>query len=1156
MGLSATVEIEGSSPHKIQVKSLITQHNSSLPAYAPFNSQNSEKLPAQFVLKLSQPFPILSTSIQQMIHEMNEPTTIKDFLSTVMSNSKESIVSLIARQELDLNKGPFCRSVDTFKVTDSDLCDLKKHVYSIKLLDESHTYHILDNYLEGPESNKHYGVYLNKIPFTHPTSIPIILRVLRQQALFNFVIGSCIRRNKLCGNSHPADENQSKVSLEANIFDVIPVSLNNLCVSFEHPSKESLATVEIDFRDLSCQLYALDKESVCSDEYATKVLQKCWSIPITLRSVLKKCNERRLALLEDSNRRRERELQELLTNNSSTQPELQFKSHLKDNMLQSKFNNLSEKSNSRDLNSIAEFLSSKINNASTSDNSEQVNATADNASNRSNLLKKFSCKPKVKQSASTKNQSGGNKILSLMLKRQNSSPSIEDPNLKGPTTKKARTKNPPGIDSAGLKGTTTSLTTTKLISSEVANQLNARMTSIKQTKQGSAGNNPNISLSLIRSPSKTQSAIPSSSNAPLAVGLSLTSNSATSSSKQFDPSLLNSSNSVNNIKTKSNGPNSTIMNNLSAMGKPRKSSIGAVLDKLVGGVTPEQQSNLLANHLLMDGEATGKILEGSKLGQAGNKFKSRQPGDQFAIKQSSLGGGLKLTVTKTKPSSNASASGSASAATLTQNATASAQSPSISSSASTSSSSSTTTSNSGSNSAKSDANKILEMGSSAPIRYTIPKISKAQQASQSSAGQANSTENSNSNDSNSQGDDSSNPSSSGNLSSMPSSTTANKRTTSNPFNRTNSSNRNPVSSSTHPPIRTTSNPLAVANNRPSSTSNNESHLLNRISSTNQQANVQRQHLSNRTLNLTPQMPQMHQPIQQQVSNQQQQQQQMQVLQRLMNPNILTPHQSLPGQSALSQSQSMFSMPMSLQPGSFPSKADLNLIAASQVALLNQQQQLQQLQMQQQQQQSQPLLSRPLQQQQSRVSSSSDEADPALPGQISQSALPSSTPSSPTECGQAETVEPPPLIPIDSLDEAQPASPDNEPDDSSDRLSIVDMNDNVADSASLVGTPKPSSVSSPIETHDSSQAASSSTTAVAVPSRCNNADSVTIPTSPPTVQAVSNSLSGTLPNESNTTGEAFPANELAAAAPSVATCESGVTSQSPQSTTVPTATTTD
>lgn len=1169
LGLTATVEIEGSTHHKLQVKSLLsTQHNSSLPAYAPFNSSNSEKLPAQFVLRLSQPLPMLNSSIDQIIQDVNEPPTIKDFLLKLVSNSKESIVSLIARQELDLNKGPFCRSADALS---NESCDINKHVYTIKLLNQYHTYHILDNHLERKDA-----VYVTKIPFTHPTSIPIILKILRQQAMFNFIIGSCIRRSK-DSNANPTNSivqetENSASSQESMIFDITPVNSTNLCIAFEHPSRESLATLEIDLKELSCQLYALEKESVCSNEFASKVLQKCWSIPITLRAVLRKCQERRLALLEDANKRRERELQELLANNAAAAQQSKSISS-QDMQILNNFGNLGEKSNTRDLNQITEFLSAKFSasqntSTTTSDASNQTTALGNNDSDRTNFLKKVSCKPKVKQGSTTKNQAGS-KILSLMLKRQNSSSTAaEDSNLKATLSKKAKVKQ---------TDASTSKSTTKFVSqSDMSNA--AKVTN----KPGKLGNNitnqQNVSISLIRN-SPIKSFTSTNSIGPVQMTVAGVANMGS-------PLTTGAGNTLQN-RSKSQQPNGAIFG-----AKPRKTSINAVLDKLVGGVTPDQSLAMLVDNV------DSRSIESPKSNTTSAKAKSRNAAEsQFAIKQ---GGGLKLTVTKTK-TANAITSSSTSDANA-QISTSNQTNPVASSSgpaASLASSSAVASSGSNTASSKADASKILGLGSTA-IKYTIPKIPKTSQAStqstsssssssstsSSSTSTANATNSSDTpsgaNESMPNLDDNSNNAHSTNVSlaTNTQNSSQTKRPNATPFNRPNV-NRNAVSSSTHP-IARTSNPLASVT-RTTSTSNNDNsnHFANRISSSNQGSRNQG---PNRSANA-------------------QQQQSVGNNARASNaqgpPTQMIQAQSTPGP--------MFAIGLGHQPSPFQNGADINLLAASQVAMLNQQRALNSainqlaapvfmsssidanLISSSRQPQFAAALSQTVQanpailstnsitdsmqrpapsimsnapqfymrqpmydESVSAVSSTPKSAEPSqsidrtsvLAGLANQAAqFPSapfqlraeplsgasamtsggvvggggnnsvnatalnlnnninhnrpatqrvnqgvssssdpgkndtgpssiSTPSSPTECAQVDTVDPPPLIPIDSLDDArQIQSPDQDhPDDESDRLSIVDTNDNIVDGNSLANTPKPSSAASPAHAPDGDVAA--------------------------------------------------------------------------------------
>ncbi|GIY48618.1 mediator of RNA polymerase II transcription subunit 1 [Caerostris extrusa] len=121
------------------------------------------------------------------------------------------------------------------------------------------------------------GVMVSSIPFTHPTHVPQILVFLRQQMLFNTVISSCIR----------PDNAESPFMFEATAY-----STSHIVVSFEHPLEESLANVEIDLKDInkvSCKIYTLSSDAtMCTDDYASKVMQRCLSIPVTMRAVIRK----------------------------------------------------------------------------------------------------------------------------------------------------------------------------------------------------------------------------------------------------------------------------------------------------------------------------------------------------------------------------------------------------------------------------------------------------------------------------------------------------------------------------------------------------------------------------------------------------------------------------------------------------------------------------------------------------------------------------------------------------------------------------------------------------------------------------------------------------------------------------------------------------
>lgn len=123
------------------------------------------------------------------------------------------------------------------------------------------------------------GVLVGSIPFTHPAHVPQILVFLRQQALFNTLISSCVRPMARQDSEH------------TTIFEVSALSWQCISVSLEHPFEETLATAELDLSDISavkCKLYGVSiTNTEQTSDLAGKVLQRCLSIPLTMRTLIK-----------------------------------------------------------------------------------------------------------------------------------------------------------------------------------------------------------------------------------------------------------------------------------------------------------------------------------------------------------------------------------------------------------------------------------------------------------------------------------------------------------------------------------------------------------------------------------------------------------------------------------------------------------------------------------------------------------------------------------------------------------------------------------------------------------------------------------------------------------------------------------------------------
>ncbi|KAK2159431.1 hypothetical protein LSH36_153g01015 [Paralvinella palmiformis] len=255
IGYRVSVGVKPSSPHTLQTMPLIMD-GKSMPSFSAPNSINSCTLPAVFVLRLHEQLPLSWSLIQRI--------TAVTGVEFADKRQLKSLMMLIIQH-----------------VRKKDLADINsQNGLHVHLPDQRHSY-FLHSWPGGIDPE---GAIVTEIPFTHPTHVATILNYLRQQVLFNTIVSSCVRNaSPYCGDG-------------CWTFELVPGSLTSLTVSFEHPSYDSIATVEVDLSDVTavkCRIIAdIDmpeascESSFCSDESATKVLQRCLSLPVTLRWIL------------------------------------------------------------------------------------------------------------------------------------------------------------------------------------------------------------------------------------------------------------------------------------------------------------------------------------------------------------------------------------------------------------------------------------------------------------------------------------------------------------------------------------------------------------------------------------------------------------------------------------------------------------------------------------------------------------------------------------------------------------------------------------------------------------------------------------------------------------------------------------------------------
>uniref|UniRef100_A0A3Q1KD49 Mediator of RNA polymerase II transcription subunit 1 n=1 Tax=Anabas testudineus TaxID=64144 RepID=A0A3Q1KD49_ANATE len=267
LGVSVSVTIEGTSAiYKLPIAPLITgSHpvdNKGTPSFSTVTNSNCVDLPACFFLKMNRPMPFSLSFIQRMI----TATSIPVFEA---SPSLSPLYQLIVQSQLQLLEEGSSTSPPSHNM----------HFYSL-LPDQQHCY-FLNGDAPVQDGRSLQGALVSKIPFRHPAQVPLLLDIIRHQAAYNTLIGSCVRRTSI--------KEDTAGLLQ---FEVCPLTDSSFSVSFQHPVNESLVCVVmevIDSRQVSCKLYkGLSDALICTDEFITKVVQRCMSIPVTMRAIRRK----------------------------------------------------------------------------------------------------------------------------------------------------------------------------------------------------------------------------------------------------------------------------------------------------------------------------------------------------------------------------------------------------------------------------------------------------------------------------------------------------------------------------------------------------------------------------------------------------------------------------------------------------------------------------------------------------------------------------------------------------------------------------------------------------------------------------------------------------------------------------------------------------
>ncbi|OQV19547.1 putative Mediator of RNA polymerase II transcription subunit 1 [Hypsibius exemplaris] len=116
---------------------------------------------------------------------------------------------------------------------------------------------------------------VSDISFSHLAQVPAVLKVLRRQAALNEIIGSCVR-----------DVDEDEV-IDPFAFCVTVLSSRLIGIAFTHPLDSTAAKVQIRFDDHGGPSFQwLESNRLCGDHQATVWLNKTFSIPVVLKTMI------------------------------------------------------------------------------------------------------------------------------------------------------------------------------------------------------------------------------------------------------------------------------------------------------------------------------------------------------------------------------------------------------------------------------------------------------------------------------------------------------------------------------------------------------------------------------------------------------------------------------------------------------------------------------------------------------------------------------------------------------------------------------------------------------------------------------------------------------------------------------------------------------
>ncbi|XP_053716166.1 mediator of RNA polymerase II transcription subunit 1-like isoform X2 [Synchiropus splendidus] len=221
-----------------------------LPVFLPMTEVPHEILPARFLLKLQPPVPMLRFSVEK-IHQITD-----------------------ALADLDLRSAPFPSLLRRGHLgsTAQEDTEERDSVFSTLLpCGTTHRYVFPGAVWEMPSKR---GTMMESVPFSLPSHVPPVVKLLRHQCFINALLRSCT-----CPVAVSAPDLHFEVFLESD---------TSFSVTFHSPDTDSLAVLLVSVPDdhhISCRLFGTREQDLSLEEHLSSMMSRSMSVPLTLQAL-------------------------------------------------------------------------------------------------------------------------------------------------------------------------------------------------------------------------------------------------------------------------------------------------------------------------------------------------------------------------------------------------------------------------------------------------------------------------------------------------------------------------------------------------------------------------------------------------------------------------------------------------------------------------------------------------------------------------------------------------------------------------------------------------------------------------------------------------------------------------------------------------------